>query len=1518
MARLHHALRNVSFGVGLALILIIGLLFLLTRTGVGNRFALQRTLMLVESRIDGKIVVTGVSSASLLRGVKLRGISIVDADGRPFLEADSIQARYSLWGLLRNDIVLTRVRLWAPRVTVERLPGQEQVNASRIFRAAADRPAAHVPAEADSSSPEHQPGAGTAIADSSLALNPDSVQPPSQGRILLRRVLVTDGELEIRLPVEASQRGGRFRVEQSPDGGHVRRITFSDIQGDLPEVSIRESRRHGERFEVRSLSLVGHVLDRPFILSDFRGQVRRSGSAARFEADRLWLPGTETSGRGTVDWGAEEGVALEMDLEADVLELADFRWIEPRVPEGHGRMQLQVTDSGRESLWRATGVDLQVGGTHLQGTVGVGLGAELRLSGLDVSVTSADLSLLDPWLPRPFPVEGRVSGDLRLDGPIRALEVEGWMAHQLPALEAPSSFAEFSGILNLGRNLGVGDLRVRLSPLDYRIASMLRTGLNLEGSGSATVQASGRLRDGIQLSSSFVYQPDGLPASNVSIAGRVVAPEGESLVLQVDGDVTPLQLDALTRAFPEARLSGEVSGTFRLAGPLTDLEVRTRLDTSGGEVVAEGRLNALSPASGYSLLLETPRLDLSSMTSTVPLPTVLSGQAEASGTGLGLESLNAAGFLRLGPSTVGHLVIDTASMVLGARNGRLRVDSVLASTSLGELEASGELGLSLADSGGELRVGLTTPSIAGLRPFVLGDSVIAADTLSDLEREMLAFTGVDLDTLPVAEAVAVEGRARTEAVLRGSLQSFSVDGRAALEGVIFGTSSVRSGTLAFSAQELPTLGRSTRLELLADSLDILDRRFASGQARIEYDSPRGRAEVRLIRSAEEEVRAVTDGTWDGSDLRLELQELRARFEDLEWVLERPATIAWGRRGLQVEDFSVVRSGDERMEIRAGLTLPREGMADGRVYVSGLDLDRVGRLLQLDRELGGVFDTSMRISGSSSSPILEGGWSSRNLRYGALALSRAEGTVNVRGQLLTGTADGWKDDRMVVAARASLPVRVSLEDFTAGLREEEATLSIRLDSLPAAAVMGFFEGFEDVEGTLRGELTLAGSVHDLAPSGSLQLRDGAATLSALGVRHRSVQATASLTPDGIVQLEGEVRSRGTARVRGFMRVDSLSNPTFDLEVAATDFLAVGRRDVTGRVSGRVRLTGPYRRPFVSGALSVDEGTLFVEEVVRSAEVVDLSDPAFFSVVDTALVAVRPILARSQNPFLQNLRVDVDLTVGRGAWIRSRDMNVEMSGDLGVLFDRTNRDFVLVGTLEAVRGTYTAFGRQFQVRDGSVGFVGTPGLDPVLDIQALNRLRTPGGDNINITALVEGTLMTPRVSLTSDHEPPLAESDLVSYLIFGRPSALLAVGERNILESATGAGFTFLTGTFANQLASAVAEEIGFFDYLAVTTSQDVNLLDQERSAADILSTTQIEVGRYWTDQIFLSLLWRPFPSTTASRTQLPGIHLEWRFADHWTWEGFSEDRFFRNQIGLGDLSFVPARIFGLSVFWEGGY
>jgi hypothetical protein len=71
----------------------------------------------------------------------------------------------------------------------------------------------------------------------------------------------------------------------------------------------------------------------------------------------------------------------------------------------------------------------------------------------------------------------------------------------------------------------------------------------------------------------------------------------------------------------------------------------------------------------------------------------------------------------------------------------------------------------------------------------------------------------------------------------------------------------------------------------------------------------------------------------------------------------------------------------------------------------------------------------------------------------------------------------------------------------------------------------------------------------------------------------------------------------------------------------------------------------------------------------------------------------------------------------------------------------------------------------VDQGSINFVGTTDMNANLGIQAHYQVRTIDGDDFNVNAAIAGTMLAPKVTLSSPGRS-LSDRDLVSYVLFGR--------------------------------------------------------------------------------------------------------------------------------------------------------
>jgi hypothetical protein len=1491
------AVPGLAAVVGLVVVLVA---LLLIQTERGRERVLREVLARVEGSIRGELQIRSVSSSGLRRGFTFHGVRIVGEDGRPFLEVDSLRANVVLTALARGDLVFSRVTAWRPHVILEQLPGQDRMNVASIFGGGP-------PTDAGPGAPPETGGGGRFI--------------------VLRGVRLVDGALEILTPLKEEDRASPLVLVADDPDGHpsLRRMSFREIDLHMGEVVLASPGQSGERYELRGLSFQGWIGPEPFRVSGAAGLLRREEDRFRASFSVVELPGSRAHGSLEVDWSRPGDVVVAVEGEASPLALSDIRFLDERLPTGDAQGPFAFLLDGRGFFLELRDTELRSSLGRFRGRGGVLLGPEIVLQDLALQMSDADLAITDPWVLQPIPLRGFVSGFMALAGDLDSLAVDARVSFVDPDSSGVTE-ARVRGALHLREGFGVTAFTATLAPMEWGTLAGLSPFLTLRGPGSIQVEATGSLAGGLGVLAEATHIPDALSPSRVTLEGTLM--EGP-LGLEVDlrSELRPLSPRTLRDAFPRFPLTGELSGTVAAWGPLRDLEVRSNLVTPGGGVELMVRLDVKDPGDGYSLEVTGTDLQLSSLLPGLPAPTRLSGRLAASGAGFSPESVLGEATLHLGRGEVGFLALDTAAVAARVRDGVLHLDLLLVETEVGMVEAGGSFAVAAGGEGGELTVLVKSESLAPLRPLVMGGRTVVLDELTPFERELLVMEGVSLDTLPTSAQVAVGGRVEGGVILSGGVFGFEGEGNLAFQEVRFRSDYVRSGSMAFRGEGFPGAGGRIRAQVRTDSMNVRSLGFRAGEADLNLGRWDGRVALTALRGRADEyqARGVYRLEPEGGGA-LELEDLSLAFGTEGWGLQGPATLAWSPSGFRVGDFRLSGLRGSPLEVRVDGFLPREGEGDFRVEMRELDLARVARLAQMETPLEGVVDVVGRFTGLADEPLVVGSFKGRDLRYDAFSLDAAEAEVRWQGEAATLELTAEERSGRVLLARGSFPADLRVGSRGPRVPEGPVDITMTADAFPAAIALAFLEDLQEVEGTLTGEIHLGGTSRDPVPTGALTLARGAVTLPALGVRMGSVEGRTRLLPGGLVEVDGSARSGGRARVTGTVRLEPASDPILALDVEARDFLAVNRRDMQARVSGNVTLQQRYRTPRVTGRLTVEQGVLVVEELARSAEVVDLSDPSFFDVVDTTFVTLRPILEASQNPFLQNLLLEVGVSMGRDTWLRGRDLNVEMTGGLQLSWDLTERDMVLVGDLFAVRGVYSVLGRQFQVQEGTVRFQGIPGINPELEITALNRLRTFEGDRFDVIATVGGTLLTPRVSLSSNAPFPIGESDLVSYLIFGRPTYALASGQSAyaqgaagaLLGAATGATANLALGTLSAELGSVFARNVGL-DYLAISQDRDAAYLGT-LDLAGTVATTQVEIGQYLANGVFAALLWRPLTGLGGTALNpFAGLRLEWRMTDAWTLEGFVEDLFSRRSLFRGvDPGYQTRLVPGFFLYREWGY
>lgn len=332
--------------------------------------------------------------------------------------------------------------------------------------------------------------------------------------------------------------------------------------------------------------------------------------------------------------------------------------------------------------------------------------------------------------------------------------------------------------------------------------------------------------------------------------------------------------------------------------------------------------------------------------------------------------------------------------------------------------------------------------------------------------------------------------------------------------------------------------------------------------------------------------------------------------------------------------------------------------------------------------------------------------------------------------------------------------------------------------------------------------------------------------------------------------------------------------------------------------------------------------------RNRRVTNLDDPTLRANIDTAGLGL-DVLPRP-NPLMSNLQVDVNVRISPDTWARNTQANVEIytpeDGDpLIIHMDNARQVLTLTGIINTDRGEYTFAGRNFQLTTGSVTFMGDPGINPLLQLTARYQVQRRGVEALVIEVHVDGSLREPRVTLQSNSQPPLAQSDLLSYLAFGQSSSSVLNMQSTSMLGIGNGGLTGIPALAEQQLASVA---IGASIESAVAQIQR----EGSRSGLDVFRVhagelpaeaafqgyfqnlvrgTEIEAGKYIMPRLFLEARGRL--STT------PGVQLQYRGPLGVTWNGVWEPRYMPLAPSFSEsLAASRVRSLGVLLLWSRRY
>lgn len=481
-------------------------------------------------------------------------------------------------------------------------------------------------------------------------------------------------------------------------------------------------------------------------------------------------------------------------------------------------------------------------------------------------------------------------------------------------------------------------------------------------------------------------------------------------------------------------------------------------------------------------------------------------------------------------------------------------------------------------------------------------------------------------------------------------------------------------------------------------------------------------------------------TWEGQLKGLQLSEPRLG----EWRLGAPARLRLGQTAASSGPLCLVRAATR--VCAEGAWDAAKGL-DFAASLADLDLAVLAPYLPDEAAVEGTVGARFDVSGSAARPRV------------IFELRPSDGLIRVEQDLqpfelayrnarVAGRFEndaGTVDLNFELGPKGRAQGRLLVGADKAGQRSIGGEVAVDFPDL--ALVAGFVPALAQVEGRLRLDTKLGGTLAAPRVQGALQIMDAQAQVPEAGIALTDIELTVRGDGRAPLGVQGQVASgEGRLTIAGKVDVSAPTGPAVDLSVKGENFQAVQLPEATVQVSPDLRLQGkgPYH---LSGKLLIPRAAIELEEVPTGT--VNVSD-------DEIVVGEETTQARQTGT--QNLTARVRVELGEHVTFKGFGLKTSLEGRLDAAVDEQGTR--VDGKIELRDGQYKAYGQDLTVERGRLLFVGPPG-NPGVDLRAVRESRD---GRVKAYLAMSGPLSKPRPRIYT--EPSLPEAEALAYLLTGR--------------------------------------------------------------------------------------------------------------------------------------------------------
>ena len=416
-------------------------------------------------------------------------------------------------------------------------------------------------------------------------------------------------------------------------------------------------------------------------------------------------------------------------------------------------------------------------------------------------------------------------------------------------------------------------------------------------------------------------------------------------------------------------------------------------------------------------------------------------------------------------------------------------------------------------------------------------------------------------------------------------------------------------------------------------------------------------------------------------------------------------------------------------------------------------------------------------------------------------------------------------RRLVSVTGQNGLHLTLRPFIADFIPNSLDATIEIDNA-ALSVLPLPAALQDmIGGTVAGKAQATGDVFSPQLTGRFSVKEGTLALKKWNLNYAPISVDVRMVPGElhIDRLHYAGKNDGNLTGSGTVGFKGLTPTTLDLKLSGRRLIIPYKGAITTQLDPDLRLTGQMETPHLGGKITIREARISLEQILSQS-------PSEIEVVGEATGIDRTIElsddARTSDRFVDRLSAELAVEANRNVWIKGQGLDAEISGNLKIKKAPLG-SARLIGKLETVRGRYDFYGRRFTVTKGRIDFIGAPQPDPYIDIQAESQIK-------DVTVILNITRKAGKVEIELSSRPEMLQSDIISYLVFGK--------SRDELRGQQSAGAELSAMSVSGKIAAAELEKI-----LGETGVVDTFSID---TGGEDWTSGSASVGKYVTQELFV--------------------------------------------------------------------